>query len=195
MLELGIGMGVEQESLRASPGRELDQFLASVERRAFRMARMATRIDAEAFDIVQDAMFSLVRSYRERPAEQWPALFMRILQNRILDWHRRQTRHQRRFWQRSSLDDDEDFDPVAQAADPVVRDPALLIERARDMDRVEAALQALPLRQQQVFMLRIWEGLDVAQCAQVMDCSEGSVKTHLFRALQNIRKHLGEDHE
>ncbi len=179
-----------------SGGNELDVFFSGVERRAFRMARMATRVDAEAFDIVQDAMLALVRKYRDRPAAQWPALFMRILQNRILDWHRRQTRQRRRFWQAlPGVDREDDFDPVADAPDPVPRDPALLIERARDMERVEAAVRALPLRQQQAFMLRIWEGLDVAQCAVAMECSEGSVKTHLFRALQSIRGHLGDSHE
>ncbi len=178
----------------ALPGGDgLDAFFSSVERRAFRMARMATRIDAEAFDIVQDAMLALVRKYRDRPAAQWPALFMRILQNRILDWHRRQSRQKRRFWQAlPGVEREDDFDPVAEAPDPVPRDPALLIERARDMARVEVAVRALPLRQQQAFMLRIWEGLDVAQCAAAMDCSEGSVKTHLFRALQSIRGQLGD---
>ena len=76
--------------------------------------------------------------------------------------------------------------------DSVDSNPALLLERARDMATVEQALAALPTRQQQVFLLRIWEGLDVASCAQIMGCSEGSVKTHLFRAMQSLRAALGE---
>ena len=79
-------------TLMPVPDRELEKFLAGIEKRAFRMARIATRVDAEALDIVQDAMFSLVKNYRNKPSTDWPALFMRILQNKILDWHRRQSR-------------------------------------------------------------------------------------------------------
>ena len=74
----------------ASASRDcLNQFLEGVERRAFQMAKFASANAAEALDLVQDAMFAFVRHYDDRPREEWKALFYRVLQNRIIDWHRR----------------------------------------------------------------------------------------------------------
>lgn len=169
----------------------LDAFLASVERRAYRMALLATHEPAEALDIVQDAMLKLVEKYRRRSHQEWPALFQRILQNRILDWHRRKTTTQRwRVFLRPSNDDDEAEDALEQFADPREHNPAELLARADDMDIVLKVVGALPIRQQQAFLLRAWEGLDTAATAAAMTCSEGAVKTHYFRALNTLRSAL-----
>lgn len=167
----------------------LDAFLAASERRAYRMALFATRRSADALDIVQDAMLQLVQHYRQRSAQEWPLLFQRILQNRILDWHRQQTRQRRWFWIAPAVEEDED-DPIAQIVDSRENNPAELLQRAGDIETVLKVVEQLPLRQQQAFLLRTWEGLDVAETAAAMQCSEGSVKTHLFRALQTLRAAL-----
>jgi len=167
----------------------LDAFLAASERRAYRMALLATKRSADALDIVQDAMMQLVQHYRQREPQEWPLLFQRVLQNRILDWHRQQTRQRRWFWQPPPPDEGED-DPLALIEDTREHNPQELLQRAGDMEIVLRAVEALPLRQQQAFLLRIWEGLDVAQTASAMQCSEGSVKTHLHRALQTLRAAL-----
>ena len=69
--------------------RQLNQFLADVERRALRIAEIAVRDRDEALDLVQDAMIKLVRNYSQRASEEWAPLFYRILQNGVRDWHRR----------------------------------------------------------------------------------------------------------
>ena len=174
--------------------RALDNFLKSVERRALRMAELATGMREEALDLVQDAMFGFVRHYADKPASDWTPLFYRVLDSRLNDRHRRRTVRSR--WLAvftRSADDDDEGDEIAQAPD--LNDPGPLLrlsgtEAARDLD---AALRALPLRQRQAFLLRVWEGLDVADTARAMGCSEGSVKTHLSRALASLRRAL-EDH-
>jgi RNA polymerase sigma-70 factor (ECF subfamily) len=56
------------------------------------------------------------------------------------------------------------------------------MERSQVLALIEKALERLPLRQRQAFLLRYWEELDVAAAAKIMGCSEGSVKTHCSRA-------------
>jgi RNA polymerase sigma-70 factor, ECF subfamily len=172
----------------------LDRFLAGVERRAFRIAQMALRDRDDALDVVQDAMLHLARSYASRPGVEWRPLFYRILYNGIRDRQRRRSVRSRLFGllPGSRADEDESReDPFARVADDAPGpDRKLMADEA--MERLQSALAALPVRQQQAFTLRCLEGLDVAETASAMGCSEGSVKTHYFRALQALRGQLAE---
>ncbi len=173
-----------------TPPLSLDAFLRDVGRRAQVMAELATRDREAALDIVQDSMLALATRYADKPAAEWGPLFQTILQSRIMDWHRVRTRRGRWFTWLAPRADEDDSDPWADVPEQQSSDPALLLERARDMATVQAALADLPLRQQQAFLLRIWEGLDTADTARAMGCSEGSVKTHLSRALHVLRARL-----
>lgn len=172
--------------------RRLDRFLAGVEKRAYRMAVLATGNRDDAFDIVQDAMLKLVENYGGKPDGDLAPLFFTILQSRIRDWYRRSSvRNRLRSWLGSD-DEDEPADQLDQLPDPSSRTPEELLATRGGMQALDAALAKLPLRQQQVFLLRAWEGLDTRQTAQVMKCAEGSVKTHYSRALATLREKLGE---
>jgi RNA polymerase sigma-70 factor (ECF subfamily) len=174
--------------------RALDQFLVSVERRAFKIARLGLRNDDDALDAVQDAMMKLVQSYASRPQEEWRPLFYRILTNRVRDVQRRRTvRGRIMSWlpARDAEDDGEEYDPIAQAPSPDAT-PARRLELDEAIGALEMAVAALPARQQQAFLLRNFEGMDVSETANAMGCSEGSVKTHYFRALETLRAKLGE---
>jgi len=174
--------------------RALDQFLASVERKAFRIAQIALRHEEDALDAVQDAMLRLVRSYARRPHEQWPPLFYRILENCIRDLQRRRAVRARVMsWLPWSAPDESATvrDPLEQLAD-AAPGPAAQAQADETMQALEAQLAALPARQRQAFLLRSFEGLDVAATARAMGCSAGSVKTHYYRAVQTLRSALGE---
>jgi RNA polymerase sigma-70 factor, ECF subfamily len=171
-------------------------FLAEIEHRAFRMAQLATGNRDDALDIVQDAMMKLVQKYSTHDKTSWKPLFYSILESRILDWHRRQqVRNRFRSWLHLASDDgDEAEDMLLQHPAEISSIPDFQLQDAQFMQSLELALADLPLRQQQVFLLRIWEGLDISQTAKVMDCSESSVKTHYARALEKLREAL-KDHQ
>ena len=173
--------------------RQLNKFLADVERRALRIAEIGVRDRDEALDLVQEAMIKLARNYSDRPSDEWPPLFYRILQNGIRDWHRRQkVRNRVMVWFGRSTQGEDDYDVVQQAPDPVGRTPDEELANSEAMQGLELAVHNLPGRQREAFMLRTFEGLDVAGTAVAMGCSEGSVKTHYSRAVHSLREKLGE---
>jgi RNA polymerase sigma-70 factor (ECF subfamily) len=174
--------------------RELDKFLAEVERRAFRIAQVSLRDADDALDVVQDAMLKLARNYGAKPSAEWRPLFYRILENGIRDLQRRRAVRKRiMVWMPGPKEDpdDEAQDPLENAPAGGPDAPELLMQ-AEAMRLLEAALRALPGRQREAFMLRNFEGLDVAGTAAAMGCSEGSVKTHYSRAVHTLRDQLGE---
>jgi RNA polymerase sigma-70 factor (ECF subfamily) len=181
-----------QESTQHS-ARALEGFLAGVEAKAFRIAQIALRHEQDALDAVQDAMLRLVRSYSNRPPEQWRPLFYRILENCVRDMQRRRSVRSRVMsWYHNAFGEDandSDGDPLEQASDPAPI-PSVQVQTDQTMRALDAALARLPARQRQAFLLRSLEELDVAGTAKAMGCSEGSVKTHYFRALQTLRAEL-----
>lgn len=170
----------------------LEIFLKEVEKRAYRMAYIATSNEDDALDIVQDAMLILASKYSKHGKDEWPPLFHRILQNKIRDWYRRQkVRNIFQHWFTSN-DVEHDEDPIQMLADETIHDPVRKISSEKDIHSLEQSLATLPLRQQQTFLLRAWEGLDVQQTAEVMGITTGSVKTHYSRALNTLKKRMGE---
>jgi RNA polymerase sigma-70 factor (ECF subfamily) len=171
---------------------ELSDFLASVERRAFKQAMFAIRNEETALDIVQDAMMRLAEKYGDRPVAEWPMLFQRILQNAIRDSYRRSK--VRSLWTTllSTLipKDDEDSDPLetfaAENESEGLTGPHRLLERSQTLAAIEKEIEKLPQRQREAFLMRYWEEMDIAETAVAMGCSEGSVKTHCSRATHTL---------
>jgi RNA polymerase sigma-70 factor (ECF subfamily) len=175
--------------------KELSDFLAQVERRAFKQAVFAVHDDQSALDIVQDSMLRLAEKYCARPPAELPLLFQRILQNAIRDHFRRQKVRSTWGTALSNLGiGDEDADPLdtfeVDDTGNVPVSPADQLEQAQVMAIIEDAVKALPGRQREAFLLRYWEELDVSETAKAMGCSEGSVKTHCSRATHALARVL-----
>ena len=174
----------------------MESFLAEIEKKAYHMAAFATHTHADALDLLQDAMIKLVTNYSDKPSHQWKPLFYKILQNRIRDWHRQQKVKNLLFFWKSSQDEDKDDEWPPQDAGVNADDtPDADIARQQQQAAAIEHLQQLSDKQQQCFLLRSWEGLSVAQTADIMGCSEGSVKTHYSRAVAKMKSLMEASHD
>jgi RNA polymerase sigma factor (sigma-70 family) len=183
---------------RMATDKELSDFLEHVERRAFKQAAYAVRKDESALDIVQDAMIKLAEKYGDKPAAELPMLFQRILQNTILDYFRREK--VRNTWVSlfSSMGKrdggDEEFDILesyeAEDGTQASESSADQVERMQTLQVIDDEIQKLPARQREAFLMRYWQDMDVAETAEAMGCSEGSVKTHCSRATHTLAESL-----
>ena len=170
---------------------ELSIFLRDVERRAFKQTVYAVRDEHAALDIVQDSMLKLAEKYADKPVTEYPMLFQRILQNTMRDFWRRQK--VRNLWTTllssfgAGQDGEEDHDPLDTIdVEDESENPMAQLEQSQTMKIIEKAIEKLPTRQREAFILRYWEDMDVAETAEVMGCSQGSVKTHCSRAVHTL---------
>lgn len=176
---------------------ELSDFLKNVEQRAFKRSVYHVRDAEAALDIVQDSMMKLAMHYGEKPAAELPMLFQRILSNTTLDWFRRRKTRNALFSNMSDFEsagEDGDFDLLETletlSSSTGTESAQDATERAQILLQIELSVQDLPGRQRDAFLMRYWEELDVAETAEAMGCSEGSVKTHCSRAIRALSKAL-----
>lgn len=175
--------------------KELSDFLASVERRAYKKTAYLVSDDHAALDIVQDAMLKLAEKYPDKPVAEYPMLFQRILQNTTRDYWRRQK--VRNVWTTllssftSKGEEAETNDPLEIiGANSDENSPSEALTQKQTLAMIEKAIEKLPLRQREAFLLRYWEEMDVAETANIMGCSDGSVKTHCSRAVKALAQEL-----
>lgn len=178
---------------------DLSTFLKSVQKRAFKRTAYTVRDEDAALDIVQDAMIRLAERYAERPAQEWPLLFQRILSNATMDWFRREKVRQAHFVNVSELEtsaEDSAIDlmevlgPRPGEGISAGESADASAQRAQTLRQIEKEISELPPRQREAFLLRYWEDFDVEETALAMGCSEGSVKTHCSRAVHALAKAL-----
>jgi RNA polymerase sigma-70 factor (ECF subfamily) len=170
----------------------MEEFLKSVEKKAFRMIQIATGYTDDALDLLQDSMMAFVRKYSNKDESEWKPLFYRVVQNRIRDWHRREKLKKLFFIPMSNKRDSPDNhpDPIESMEDHKTINSFTILKTSQAMKKLNDVLKKLPTRQQQVFLLRSWEGLSIKETAKAMGCTQGTVKTHYFRAVIKLKQEL-----
>ena len=166
-------------------------FIQDVTGRALVMMENATQgHNGIAMDLVQEAFISLHKSYADKSTDEWYPLFYTILNNKLQDWRRKEARRASPFSLFRKVDLDSDEDEVMDIVDESTPNPLHFLAQDVTVEEIQEAIGRLPVRQQQAFMLRAWEGFDTQTTASIMNCSEGSVKTHYHRAIQGLRATL-----
>jgi RNA polymerase sigma-70 factor (ECF subfamily) len=161
------------------------------QRRASRIALHYLRDAAEADEAVQDAFLRAFRhfdSFREdMPFEVW---FTRILVNGCLDRIKARGRRERWFAPHPRAESGVP-DPVDTAIGAGRTPEQMLLGRER-RQLIAKALQRLPERQRLVFLLSHVEGHSSREVGSMTGLNESTVRVHLFRAVRNLRRLLGD---
>ena len=171
------------------PSRQaLDLFFRDTEKKAYLMAMALTHNPDDALELVQESMLRLVQKYRARDPEEWGPLFYRILQNAVRDWFRKQKIRQALAGLMPWHDQATDHASSEKSTEE-------LVQIDDELARVIEALNHLPLRQRQTFLLRAWQEFSTRETAFALSISENSVKTHYARATERLRQLLGDRDE
>ncbi len=171
----------------------LSRFFRSVRSGALAFATLRVRDEDVALDLLQEALISFVPAAKKHDEDIWKRLFYKILGRRIADWQRKQ------FW-RDRIARITSFSalPLADSGEAIEfpagsdEQPEQSHSATQLAEHFETVLASLPPRQQEAYLLRQWQAFSVAETAAIMGCSEGSVKTHLSRAIQTLKEQLGE---
>lgn len=161
-----------------------EQFIVFVNAQQDRAVRVAWRLSggdsAAAEDIAQEAFIKAWRGLHGfRSDAKLSTWFYRILVNEARRYRR--WRAVRDRWNRMWASD------VSEAHTPTLPDPSL-------QRRIAQALDCLPQGQREVFVLVHLEGFTVEQTARQLGKADGTVKSHLHRALRGLRAQLGDLH-
>ncbi len=165
-----------------------DALVSRYQGRAYRLAWSILRDAEDARDVSQEAFVTLYRSAATfRGGSRFSTWFYRILVNRCLD-HRRRGGWWRRLVDRDAGDEGAPSLTERQAAPS--SDPAGDIDKERMMARLWTEVDRLAPRQRAALLLHVQEELPASDIAAVLGCSEATVRVHLHRAVQALKKTL-----
>jgi len=175
-------------ALKAGNRPAFDELVRRHQGRVYAVAYRITGNREDALDVAQEA---LLKAYRKigtwQPTSGFLPWLLRLTTNQAIDllrWRNRR-KHER-------LDAEGGYSTTPDNATALDTENRV---RASEIDaRVHGALKVLSPAQRSVFVMRHYEGLPLADIAEVMGCTVGSVKVHLFRALRKLQVELKDLH-
>jgi RNA polymerase sigma-70 factor (ECF subfamily) len=183
-MERGLAPAAGEDQTRRLE--DFDALVRTHRPRIFRFILASVRNRETAENLTQDCF---VRAYQAREkfrgASSVATWFLQIAANLVRD-HESSSRL--KFWRRSL--DSADVADLSGSIPDRQQSPeaqALVEEQVR---AIWSAAASLPARQRTVFLLRFVEDMDLLEIAEVTGMKEGTVKAHLFRALQSVRARL-----
>ncbi len=171
---------------------KLDVFFRDCQKQAYSIAYISIKNKSDSLDVIQNTMIAFVKYYKSKPDDQWRPLFYKVLQNKIND-HFRSTKRWFNLFAPTNEDDFEE--PMMDPQTINNESPTKSLENEEISSNVSQAISVLPERQRQAVIYRLWQGFSVKETADIMKVSQGSIKTHLSRALSNLKGQLGEIYE
>ena len=110
----------------------------------------------------------------------------RIAVNSAISYRKRRNRHiHAHIGEAGDQENGKTYTPSDSAPGP---DKKLIDHEIKQ--QIESNLDRLPLMQRVVFTLRFLQDFRIKEIANIINCSEGTVKNYIFRSTQKMRKHL-----
>ena len=167
------------DEIRADSRAAFEELIRRHEQHVYRVAYVYVGDRDSALDVTQNVFIKVHRHLdRFDGRSTFRTWLTRIAQNEGLSWLRSQRRH---------TGHDELTAANAPAAAPVQELGLIRAERSRDL---LAEVHRLNPRQREAVLLRYFERMPVREIGEVLACSEGQVKSILFRGLQKLRQRL-----
>jgi len=186
----------DAETIQAVLNGDVDRYAELVDKYhgpAVRLAFSFLGNHEDARDVSQEAFVSAYRSLdRFRRTAKFSTWLYRIIVNKCKDACRRRARQPATVASVGSSDLQDDPDEglfVVDVADPGA-DPGARLAHQELARTLSAAIGCLPMTQRTAFVLHHVHGLSLEEAAGVMGCRLGTVKSHVFRATESLRRHL-----
>jgi len=175
-------------ALKAGQAEAFDELVRRHQGRVYAVAYRMTSNREDALDVTQEVF---IKSYRRismwQPTGGFVPWLLRLTTNQSIDHLRRRRRRRH-----ETLDGVPGHGPGRIETEPAKGGTEHDVRANEIGARVQAALDVLSPAQRSVFVLRHYQGLQLAEIAPILGCTVGSVKVHLFRALKKLQKELAD---
>ncbi len=173
---------------------KLERFLIRIRPQTLAFATFRVNDENVALDLLQETMIGFVNIAHTYEEKAWKNLFYKILVRRMVDKQRKNTARCKRYptLPFSHLSESEEIVSNYLGEDSQANSVESQASAYELFERFKTLVESLPPSQQEIYLLRQWQGFSIKETAFIVQRSEASVKTHFFRAMQALKEALGE---